>query len=100
MARMSTFIFSSPGHIVDQLVARFRARRLAKNWSRKTLAERSGVSESTIKRFETTGSIKLDDLVQMAVVLHASAEFGSLFPEQPVVSLDQLSNSNRRRGRQ
>lgn len=97
---MSTLIFSSPGHIVSQLAARLRARRLAENWSRRTLAERSGVSESTIKRFESTGAIQLGDLVQLALALDATAEFGSLFPERPVLHLDQLAAAPRQRGRQ
>lgn len=96
---MSTFIFSSPGHIASQLAARLRARRLAENWSRGTLAERAGVSESTIKRFETTGAIQLVDLVQLALALDAAAEFGGLFPERPVLSLDQLTAAPRQRGR-
>lgn len=96
---MRTFIFSSPGYIADQLAARCKARRLAENWSRKTLAERSGVSESTIKRFETSGSIKLEDLIQLAVALQASDEFGNLFPEKAVASLDQLTLNTRQRGR-
>lgn len=36
-----------------------RARRKAFGWSRETLAERSLVPASTIKKFETTGQISL-----------------------------------------
>lgn len=40
-----------------------KKRRLSKNLSRKTLAENSGVSESTIKRFELTGVVTLEALI-------------------------------------
>ena len=86
--------------MIDQLAARCKARRLAENWSRKTLSERSGVSESIIKRFETSGSIKLEDIVQLAVALNAAAEFGGLFPEKAVTNLNELPTHTRKRGRQ
>ena len=41
------------------LAQRVRARRRALSWSRRELAERSSVPESTIKKFETTGQISL-----------------------------------------
>ncbi|OWJ95600.1 hypothetical protein B6S59_10290 [Pseudomonas sp. A46] len=56
------------------------ALRLAQNLSRKTLSERAGVSESTIKRFETTGQITLEALVLLASSLGGHAADGSLFP--------------------
>ena len=51
--------FISPEDAAIAIAERTRVRRLADNLSRKTLAEKSGVSEASIKRFETTGEIAL-----------------------------------------
>ena len=49
----------NPEDTMCQLAERVKLSRLAENFSRKSLAERSGVSEASIKRFETTGEIAL-----------------------------------------
>ncbi|WAG78764.1 helix-turn-helix domain-containing protein [Metapseudomonas furukawaii] len=63
--------------MAQQVGENARALRLAQNLSRKTLAERAGVSESTIKRFETTGQI-----TQEALVLLASSLGGMLLMDR------------------
>ena len=52
---MGPLIFQTPEAVRKRIVARAKARRLAENLSRRSLSARSGVPESTIKRFETTG---------------------------------------------
>lgn len=94
-----THVLFSPGELVRQIGANARALRLAQNLSRKTLAERSGVSESTIKRFETTGQITLDALVLLASALGAAQQLSGLFTYEQPVSLDELKQSGRVRGR-
>ncbi|PKO88662.1 MAG: hypothetical protein CVU16_13575 [Betaproteobacteria bacterium HGW-Betaproteobacteria-10] len=51
--------FLLPEDLARQLGERARARRLAANLTRRTLAEQSGVPESTIRKFEVTGLIGL-----------------------------------------
>ena len=65
-----THTLFSPRELVQQIGENARALRLAQNLSRKTLAERAGVSESTIKRFETTGQITLDALVLLPLLVY------------------------------
>ncbi len=80
--------------------ARMLARCVwAQNLSRKTLAERAGISESTIKRFETTGQITLDALVLLASSLGVAQQLSGLFTQAQPVSLDELKQSGRVRGR-
>jgi len=91
---MPTNIFS-PQSIAIKLAERLRARRLAEDWSRRTLAERSGVPESTIKRFETHGSIGLEALVMLALTLDAADEFAQLFPAKTLTSIEQVQAPQR-----
>ena len=81
------------------LAARVRSRRLANNFSRKTLAERTGVSEASIKRFETTGEIAFVSLLKLAFALDALQEFDALFAQKAVVSIADITQKKRARGR-
>jgi len=89
----------SPGELVQQIGENARELRLAQNLSRKTLAERAGVSDSTIKRFETTGQITLDALVLLASALGVAQQLSGLFKHAQPVSLDELKQGGRVRGR-
>ena len=94
-----THTLFSPGELALQVGEKARALRLTQNLSRKTLAERAGVSESTIKRFETTGQITLDALVLLASSLGVAQQLSGLFTQAQPVSLAELKQSGRVRGR-
>ncbi|MBB3105454.1 helix-turn-helix domain-containing protein [Azomonas macrocytogenes] len=94
-----THTLFSPGELTQQIGENARELRLSQNLSRKTLAERAGVSESTIKRFETTGQITLDALVLLASALGMAQQLPALFKHTQPVSLDELKQSRRVRGR-
>lgn len=94
-----THALFSPGELLQQIGENARELRLAQNLSRKTLGERAGVSESTIKRFETTGQITLDALVLLASSLGVAQQLSGLFTQAQPVSLDELKKSGRIRGR-
>jgi transcriptional regulator with XRE-family HTH domain len=81
------------------LALRARRRRLAENLSRRTLAERSGVAESMLKKFETTGDISLHSLLAVASALGDISGFGALFPERPARSIELVTSKVRLRGR-
>ena len=65
----------TPRDIQRQLANRFKARRLAMNLTQEGLAARSGVSWSSLKRFEYTGLIALDALLKLAFVLECLGDF-------------------------
>lgn len=93
----------TPTDHLREIAERAKARRLASNLSQAGLAQRSGVSLGSLKRFEKTGQISLDSLLKLALVLDALSDFEHLFlsgPEQ-IKSLDQLlkENKQRKRGR-
>jgi len=83
---------------------RASARRLQLGWSRETLARRAGISQWTLKHFETSGQVSLETLVKIAVVLDEVGGLASLFPLRPrqptsIAELERLNLPPRRRGR-
>lgn len=82
-----------------QIASQAKQRRLEKNLSRNSLAERSGVPASTIKKFEAIGKISLESLLAIAMALDSLAEFAQLFSSVIPVSLHKLPKK-RERGRQ
>jgi transcriptional regulator with XRE-family HTH domain len=96
-----------PESIIDVaagLAKQVQQRRLALNWSQKTLSERSGVSFGVIKKFERTGKLSLESLLKIAAALDALEGFSQLFPAKPAESYltldDLLNDKTRKRGRQ
>ena len=74
----------TPQEVRRDIAARAQARRLLLNMSQKELAERSGVSLGSVKRFETTGEISLTSLLSIALALNALDAFANLFsPPRP-----------------
>jgi transcriptional regulator with XRE-family HTH domain len=61
------------------IAARAKARRLALNISQKELAERSGVSLGSVKRFEAGGLVSLSALLEIALTLGRLEDFSQLF---------------------
>lgn len=90
----------APGELAQKIGANAREARLAQNLSRKSLAQMAGVSESTIKRFESNGQITLDGLVLIATALGTTRELVELFKQEQPISLDEIKQTGRTRGRQ
>ena len=91
--------FKSPKDVARQVSKQARARRVAHNLSRETLAAKSGVSSASIRRFETTGDISFESLVKLAQVLDCLDAFEGLFPAPEPISLAQIKAKPRVRGR-
>ena len=91
--------FKSSGEVARHLAKRTRARRVATNLSRETLAAKSGVSAASIRRFETTGAISLESLLKLAQVLDCLDAFEGLFPAKEIVTLADITATPRLRGR-
>ena len=71
------------------IAARYKARRLAMNLTQRELAERSGVTFSSLKRFEREGLIALDSLLNLALVLNCLDDFDKLAADSPPISATQ-----------
>ena len=78
---------------------RAKAMRLAQNLSQRSLAERAGVSQASLKRFESTGAIAFSTLLQIAAALGCLDDFGSLFAARKAVTIDEFTKKRRMRGR-
>ena len=71
------------------IAGRFKARRLDLNLTQSELAARSGVSFSSLKRFEHEGLIALDSLLNLAFVLNCLDDFDKLAIESQSISVTQ-----------
>lgn len=91
--------FMSPEGAALEVARRVKKRRLIDNYSRKTLADRSGVSEPSIKRFETTGEIAFLSLLKLAFTLDCMQEFDGVFMPKEIVSIQDVTKKQRARGR-
>ena len=92
-----------PPDVAGVLADRVRKLRLQREWKRSTLAERSGVSAASLKRFETTAKVSLASLLKLAHALGRLSEFADLLRPPQARSIDELearsSEPIRKRGR-
>ena len=86
----------TPAEVARLLAGRIRALRLQRGWTQRELSERAGVTLATYRRFERTGSIALERLLRIAVVLDAASAFDELFQLPPVQSLAELAGQAQR----
>ena len=98
-----TVYLSTVQEVQTGITGRFKARRLAMNLTQSELAARSGVTFSSLKRFEREGLIALDSLLNLALVLNCLDDFDKLAAESTSISAAQsldalLATPARRRG--
>jgi transcriptional regulator with XRE-family HTH domain len=95
--------FLTPKDVLLTIAEAAREKRLSKNLSQKSLAENSGVSLGTLKKFEGTGKISLESLLKLALCLDSLQEFLKLFKlqaDQKFKTLDEVIHYKvRKRGR-
>ena len=89
MARME-LVFSTPDEIAQAFASRIRRLRLDRSWKRSTLASRSGVTEASLKRFETTGKASLENLFKLCHALGRLDEFQEMLKPLPARSIAEL----------
>jgi transcriptional regulator with XRE-family HTH domain len=91
------FDLKTTDEIAHTLAKRLKELRLQKKWKRSTLAERSGVSESSLRRFEQTARISLENLLKLMAVLGRLDEMDKLLHPPAVVSIDDLETRKKKR---
>ena len=64
---------------LSEIALRMKHVRKQHKLSQLELAERSGVSLGSLKRFENTGKIALESLIKLAQILDATDAFDHLF---------------------
>jgi len=91
----------SPAEIAQRLAARVKELRLARAWSQKEVALRSGIPVNTYRFFERTGQVSLLRFIRLLDVFGAADEFDNLGKSglSATASIDELMKPTRRRGR-
>ncbi len=89
----------NPRAIAENIAKRLKLRRLELNITQKELANKSGVSYGSVKRFESISEISLKNLLMIAVVLNSTEEFNKLFSKQQYNSIDEIINDSEKEKR-
>lgn len=79
-----------PEEIQRQLADRVRAERLRLRWKQATLAERSGVSLPTLRRFERTAQGSLETFLRLCHALGRLDELAGLLAPPPATTMAEL----------
>jgi transcriptional regulator with XRE-family HTH domain len=77
-----------PYDFLQDIALRHKALRKQAGFSQSELAKRSGVSLGSLKRFERTGQISLESLLQLTDVLNRLNDFEAIL--QPLDNLDAI----------
>lgn len=81
----------TPLEVLLSTAEKVKTLRKAKKYSQAELAERSGVSLGSLKRFENTGQISLESLVKIANIFDRLNDFDSfLRPEEDLKNIEKL----------
>lgn len=92
-----------PEQVATELAMRAREARLTRGFKQATLAERAGVSLGSLRRFETSGKVSLENLLKISFALHRLDDFDAVFARPRAKTLDELETLEkgveRKRGR-
>ena len=86
----------TPNEMAADTAARLRRVRKAKGITIKELSIRSGVPNSTIRRFEHSGEISFVALVKLASAMGEDRQITELFADYVPGSIEEVIRDNRR----
>lgn len=91
--------FDSPSDICKMIADREKKHRRLLKISQKTLADMTGVSFGSIRRFEEKGQISFESLVRIAIALDLKEDIKKLFIERKVYKSiqDVIDEANQER---
>lgn len=92
---MSALVWETAEELNQKLADRVRNIRRRRSISQQKLANISGVSYGSIKRFEQTGQISLLSLTRIAIALDIAGELRNLFTEVPYQDIQEVINENK-----
>lgn len=92
---MEALIWETAEELDQKLAKRLCQIRKWRKISQQKLAEMSGVSYGSIKRFETTGQISLLSLTKIAMALDVADELRELFLNVPYQDIQEVINETR-----
>lgn len=92
---MEALIWETADELDQKLALRLRNIRKRRAISQQRLADRSGVSYGSIKRFEATGQISLLSLTKIAMALDLAEELRGLFTQVPYKNIEEVIRESR-----
>ena len=92
---MEALIWETAEELDKNLALRVRKIRKRRKISQQKLADLSGVSYGSIKRFETSGQISLLALTNIAVVVDLADEMRNIFSQVPYRNIQEVINESR-----
>lgn len=86
-----------PRDVRLEIADKHKKLRKQKGLSQADLAERSGVSLGSLKRFETKGQVSLESLLKLVSVLGRLSDFESVLkPEKDLKRIERLFDSTKK----
>ena len=91
IAKMGKYSITKPlAEILTETASKHRFLRKKEKLSQAELADRSGVSLGSIKRFESTGQISLESFLKLLLILDRLDDFDSIL--RPGDNMDNVEN--------
>ena len=92
---MEQLIWETAEELDQKLARRVRNIRKRRSISQEKLAQMSGVSYGSIKRFEASGQISLISLTKIAMALEIADELRTIFKQVPYKDIQEVINETR-----
>ena len=92
---MEALIWETAEELDQKLAKRLCQIRKRRKISQQKLAEMSGVSYGSVKRFESTGQISLLSLTKIAMALDIADELRNIFSQVPYRDIKEVINETR-----
>ena len=84
------YSLSTPDDTALTLSKRIKELRLSKKWKRTTLSKRSGVTEASLRRFEQTGKVSMENFLKLVFALGRLDEVNELLKAPIAQSIKDL----------
>jgi transcriptional regulator with XRE-family HTH domain len=92
MSSGNPYPLSTPEEVARELSQKAQRLRLARKWKQSTLAERSGVTLASLRRFERTGQVSLKNLLRLSFALGRLGDFDNVLHQPEAGSIAELES--------
>ncbi len=90
MRDKNPYQLQTPEEASLKLAKKSRQVRLGRKWKQSTLAEHSGVSIGSLRRFEQTGLVSLQNLLKLSCTLGCLDDFNAVLTPPKANSIREL----------
>jgi transcriptional regulator with XRE-family HTH domain len=88
-------VIKTPRSVLKNTAVKVRALRKQNKYSQLELADRSGVSLGSLKRFESTGQISLESFLKLLHILDRLEEFDAILQRsEDLAAIEKLFSNN------